>query len=359
MALSSGSSRGIPRWTSLRSTSRGRAAGRTAGRAPRADRGVARPPLPMHWPGSPPTWGAACAGCRCTTGCARRRRVRTRRSVGDRPLVRAGSPGPCWRYSFERTTSWIAPVGEEVPRARGRRAVSTSRATRSSWCRDPPRLEDLQHLCTGGPRRPPGRVTYTLPATRARRDRDGSHGDPPGRSLLVVARRSPAAHEGLLRRGLFRRRDGHRRDERLGDAARGGSRSRELLTAPHDATVERRVPLPCGARDRRWVARAWALRVSYTGELGWELYVPTVRERLYDKLLAAGADSDCVTPAASRSTPFGSSGGFRGWDMTGRRSDDPFSSGLGFAWRAGQGHVGAAPHPAPRRARTRRLVSVR
>jgi len=55
-----------------------------------------------------------------------------------------------------------------------------------------------------------------------------------------------------------------------------GPRSRELLTRLTDADLSNDAfPFLAGREiDVGW-ARAWALRVSYTGELGWELYVPT------------------------------------------------------------------------------------
>ncbi len=107
-------------------------------------------------------------------------------------------------------------------------------------------------------------------------------------------------------------------------------------------------------------ARAWALRVSYTGELGWELYVPTeFVSDLYDRLVAAGEEL-CATPAGSPSMRFGSSAGSAVWGHDMGPLDDPFAAGLGFAVRAGKEHVGAdalaelREHP-----RTRRLVSVK
>ena len=55
-----------------------------------------------------------------------------------------------------------------------------------------------------------------------------------------------------------------------------GPKSRALLSKLTDADLSdeaSRSSAPEGSRSRG--AQAWALRVSYTGELGWELYVPT------------------------------------------------------------------------------------
>ena len=71
-----------------------------------------------------------------------------------------------------------------------------------------------------------------------------------------------------------------------------GPRSRELLVAAHDRRpVERGVPLPDRAGDRgRTTARRSPLRVTYLGELGWELHIPNdVALTVYDALFEAGA----------------------------------------------------------------------
>ena len=55
-----------------------------------------------------------------------------------------------------------------------------------------------------------------------------------------------------------------------------GPRSRELLGAPDERRpVERRLPVPDrAARSTSHYARVLAMRVTYVGELGWELHVP-------------------------------------------------------------------------------------
>jgi 4-methylaminobutanoate oxidase (formaldehyde-forming) len=77
-----------------------------------------------------------------------------------------------------------------------------------------------------------------------------------------------------------------------------------------------------------------ALRVTYVGELGWELYAPTeFGLRLWDALMAAGVPLG-MRPGGYRAIDaMRLEKGYRVWgsDITNER--DPFSAGLGFAVR--------------------------
>ncbi len=81
-----------------------------------------------------------------------------------------------------------------------------------------------------------------------------------------------------------------------------------------------------------------ALRLSYVGELGWELYTTTdMGLKLWDTLWAAGQEHGVV--AAGRSA-FGSlrlEKGYRSWGTDVTTEHDPFEAGLGFAVRMDKG----------------------
>ncbi|MEJ7748010.1 MAG: FAD-dependent oxidoreductase [Candidatus Limnocylindrales bacterium] len=81
-----------------------------------------------------------------------------------------------------------------------------------------------------------------------------------------------------------------------------------------------------------------ALRLSYIGELGWELYTTAdLGLKLWDTLWAAGRSYGLV--AAGRSA-FGSlrlEKGYRSWGTDMTAEDDPFEAGLGFAVRMDKG----------------------
>ena len=69
-----------------------------------------------------------------------------------------------------------------------------------------------------------------------------------------------------------------------------GPRSRELLASMSDADLSN-AAFPFGPRGRSTSASAFvrAARVTYVGELGWELYVPSeFAVHVYDELVRAG-----------------------------------------------------------------------
>ncbi len=77
-----------------------------------------------------------------------------------------------------------------------------------------------------------------------------------------------------------------------------------------------------------------ALRLSYVGELGWEIYATAdMGRKLWDELWAAGRPHGMI--AAGRSA-FGSlrlEKGYRSWGADMTTDDDPLQAGLAFAVR--------------------------
>jgi 4-methylaminobutanoate oxidase (formaldehyde-forming) len=79
-------------------------------------------------------------------------------------------------------------------------------------------------------------------------------------------------------------------------------------------------------------ARGWAFRVSFTGELGWELLVPTeLVADLYEHVVAAGADLGLRQAGSAAFDVARQERGFRSWGHDIGPLEEPFSAGLGFA----------------------------
>jgi glycine cleavage system T protein len=78
----------------------------------------------------------------------------------------------------------------------------------------------------------------------------------------------------------------------------------------------------------------WALRVTYVGELGWELY-PTAEYglRLFDTLLEAGRTHGIVPAGYRAIDSLRLEKGYRAWGADITPEDTPFEAGLGFAVR--------------------------
>ncbi|MFT7645713.1 MAG: glycine cleavage system aminomethyltransferase T/glycine [Candidatus Poriferisodalaceae bacterium] len=106
-----------------------------------------------------------------------------------------------------------------------------------------------------------------------------------------------------------------------------------------------------------------ALRMSYVGELGWELY-PTVADApaVYDVVVAAGADHGLRHAGYHAMNSLRLESGYRHWGHDITDEDTPLEAGLGFAvaWDKPGGFVGKealeAQRPLPR---TKRLIQFR
>lgn len=80
------------------------------------------------------------------------------------------------------------------------------------------------------------------------------------------------------------------------------------------------------------------LRVSYVGELGWEVYTSAEQGRkLWDTLWAAGATLGLVAAGRAAFTSLRLEKGYRSWGDDVTAEDDPYAAGLGFAVRLDKG----------------------
>jgi 4-methylaminobutanoate oxidase (formaldehyde-forming) len=111
-----------------------------------------------------------------------------------------------------------------------------------------------------------------------------------------------------------------------------GPRSRDVLGRLTDADVSATAWPFLQAREIDiGRARGWAFRVSYTGELGWELSVPTeFAVDLYEQVVRAGADLGLRHAGAFAFDAARLERGFRSWGHDIGSRYDPFGAGLGF-----------------------------
>jgi glycine cleavage system aminomethyltransferase T len=108
-----------------------------------------------------------------------------------------------------------------------------------------------------------------------------------------------------------------------------GPASREILeplTGPLDFPYMRARELAVGA------VPCLALRVTYVGELGWELYCPSeFGLRLWDEIWAAGSDQGLVAGGYRAIDSCRLEKGYRVWGADITPDDTPWEAGLGFA----------------------------
>ncbi|HCB37350.1 MAG TPA: FAD-dependent oxidoreductase, partial [Acidimicrobiaceae bacterium] len=122
---------------------------------------------------------------------------------------------------------------------------------------------------------------------------------------------------------------------------------------------------PFGGARRLTLAgrRVLALRMTYVGELGWELYVPAGdAEAVYDAVVAAGEPHGLRHAGYHAMNTLRLEAGYRHWGHDISDTDTPLEAGLGFtvAWDKAAAFTGAAALRAQRtQPRTKRLVQFR
>ena len=123
-----------------------------------------------------------------------------------------------------------------------------------------------------------------------------------------------------------------------------GPRSRELLAALSDSDLSN-AGFPFGTAREIDLGMTFvrAARVTYVGELGWELYIPTeFAVHLYDELVRTGASFGLRHAGYHALDSLRIEKGYRHWghDMT--DEDSPLQAGLGFtvAWDKPGGFIG-------------------
>jgi dimethylglycine oxidase len=113
-----------------------------------------------------------------------------------------------------------------------------------------------------------------------------------------------------------------------------GPRARDILSAVTDADVSNDAFPYMTARylNIGEVDPVWAQRISYAGELGWELYGQfAMGDRAWDLLWEAGRDHGLIAAGGGAFDSLRLEKGYRLWGQDIHTEHDPLSAGLGFA----------------------------
>ena len=204
-------------------------------------------------------------------------------------------------------------------------------------------LDFLQYIAANRIDRPEGVVVYTsmlnkrggiecdLTVTRLEHER-----------FLVLSGGSTGARDlAWLRRQAPR--DGSVQIEDITSQYCGlglwGARAREVLEQVCDADLsDTAFPYFRARRLALGVLEVLALRVSYVGELGWEIYVPTeCGAALWDLLWAAGRTSGMIALGGGAFDSLRLEKGYRLWGADIHGDYNPYEAGLGWAVKLEKG----------------------
>ena len=238
-------------------------------------------------------------------------------------------------YSMGRQ-NWFGPVGEEHTHVRESVGVFDQSSFAKYELRGRDAAKALDHICAGDVAKAVGRVTYT----QLLNSRGGIEAD------LTVARLAED-HFYIVTGTGYRTHDAawivdHLPDgdaalvdvtEEWGTLSVMGPKARDVLAKITKADMSNRV-FPFGHVREIEIggALARALRITYVGELGWELHVPLkATGAVYDALMAAGK-AEGIRPIGYRALEsLRLEKGYRAWSSDITPNDTPFEAGLGWA----------------------------
>jgi 4-methylaminobutanoate oxidase (formaldehyde-forming) len=244
---------------------------------------------------------------------------------------------PTYRYSYGRQ-NWFPCAAAEHRAVREAVGLFDQSSFAKFRLEGPDALALLQRLCANDVDVPPGRIVYTQMLNR----RGGIECDLTvtrltAEAFLVVTAAACATHDlAWIRRHLGDARVALT-DVTSAFAVLGvmGPRARTLLARLTGADLSNE-GFPFGASRELSLAAApvRATRITYVGELGWELYVPTeFAPAVYDALLSAGADLGLRHAGYHAMDSLRLEKAYRAWGHDIGCEDTPLEAGLGFAVR--------------------------
>ncbi|HSX73478.1 MAG TPA: FAD-dependent oxidoreductase, partial [Shinella sp.] len=239
-------------------------------------------------------------------------------------------------YSMGRQ-NWFSTVGDEHRHVREAVGIFDQSSFAKYEMTGPDALKALDWICANDVGKPVGRLTYTqLLNTRGGIEADLTVARLAEEKFYIVTGTGFRTHDlGWIADHLPAGLDVTLRDvtEDFGTLSLMGPKARDVLAALADADVSN-AGFPFG--HVREVVLAGhvvrALRVTYVGELGWELHVPIEAiGTVFDALMAAGAPFG-IRPVGYRALEsLRLEKGYRAWGSDITPNDTPFDAGLGWA----------------------------
>ena len=242
---------------------------------------------------------------------------------------------PRYAYTYERQ-NWFGTAAAEHRAVREAVGLFDQSSLAKLLLQGPDTTATLQRLCANDVDVPVGRIVYTQMLNR----RGGIECDLTVTRLaddayLVVTVAAAATHDAdWIRRGIANTRvtltDVTSASTVLGVM---GPRSRDLLARLTGADLSN-VAFPFGTvrEIELGYATVRATRITYVGELGWELYVPTeLAMGVYDDVVTAGEELGLRHAGYHAMDSLRLEKGYRSWGHDIGSEDTPLEAGLSFA----------------------------
>ncbi|MCR6498072.1 FAD-dependent oxidoreductase [Shinella sp. CPCC 101442] len=239
-------------------------------------------------------------------------------------------------YSMGRQ-NWFAAVGDEHRHVREAVGIFDQSSFAKYEMTGPDALKALDWICANDVGKSAGRLTYTqLLNTRGGIEADLTVARLSEEKFYIVTGTGFRTHDlGWIADHIPAGLDVSLRDvtEDFGTLSLMGPKARGVLAAVTDADVSN-AAFPFGHVREIDIAghNVRALRVTYVGELGWELHVPIAAiGSVFDALMTAGAPFD-IRPVGYRALEsLRLEKGYRAWGSDITPNDTPFDAGLGWA----------------------------
>lgn len=238
---------------------------------------------------------------------------------------------------------WSPIIGREHRATRERVALFDLTPFTKLEVSGPGALAYLQQVAANQMDRPLGSVTYTTLLNR----RGGIVSDltvtrlAADRFLVLTGGASGPRDRAWLRRHLPADGSVHIADLTSARCCVGvwGPRARELVQSVCDTDLSDAAFQPYTAQSIFvGYVPALALRISYVGELGWEIYAPTeYGQALWDTLWEAGRPLGVVAAGGGAFDSLRLEKGFRLWGVDLSTEYNPYEAGLGFTVRLDKG----------------------
>jgi glycine cleavage system aminomethyltransferase T/glycine/D-amino acid oxidase-like deaminating enzyme len=239
---------------------------------------------------------------------------------------------------------WSPIEGAEHLAARARAALFDLTAFAKFDVDGPDALGFLERICANRIDRPVGTIVYTAmltPSGGIRCDLTISRRDE--ELFRVITGGASGQHDLAWMRRQIRDGDRVRITERTGSLfALGlwGPSARDVLGAVTEAELGNEAFPYMTARylNVGEVSPVWAQRISYAGELGWELYGQfAMGGRAWELLWEAGREHGLVAAGLGAFDTLRLEKGYRFWGQDIHTEHDPFEAGLGFAVKMDKG----------------------